>query len=115
MNQNQTEIKTPPVTLHRLVRRLTRWAWRPELDELAKIDAAQKNPPKGKVRMYCAGWRDKDWGDYYLDSIHPTPEEATAEIESLRVKHKWNENRITSCGQCVDVLFPANNVDVSMT
>jgi len=99
------------VTLHRLVRRLTRWAWRSELDELAKIDAAQKNPPKGKVRMYCAGWRDKNmsgWGDYYLDSIHATPEAATAAIESLRAEHKWSERRSTSCGQCVDVFFPPN-------
>lgn len=101
-----------PVALHRLVRRLTRWAWLPELDELAKIDAAQKNPPKGKIRMYCAGWRDKNmigWGDYCLHSIHATPEAATAAIESLRAEYKWSEGRSNSCGQCVDVFFPAND------
>ena len=95
----------------RLVRRLTRWAWTSELDALAKIDNAQKNPPQGKARMYCAGWRDKNmigWGDYYLDSIHATPEEAKAAIESLRVEHGWSEGRSTLCGQCVDVFFPEN-------
>jgi predicted secreted protein len=64
-------------------------AWKTELDALAKIDNAQKNPPQGKIRMYCAGWRDKNmigWGDYYLHSIHATPEAATAAIESLRVE-----------------------------
>jgi hypothetical protein len=85
---------------------LTRSAW-----IAAMIDNAQKNPPQGKIRMYCAGWRDRNiigWGDYYLDSIHPTPEAAAAAVESLRVKHKWGECRATSCGQCVDVFFPAN-------
>ena len=96
--------------VHRLARSLTRWAWRPEIDALAKIDEAQKNPPKGRLRMYCAGWRDKNMTEwtYYLHSIHATPEAAWAAIESLRGKHKWGEGRSTDCGQCVDVFFPPN-------
>jgi hypothetical protein len=102
-------MKTDYNTITRFIRLLTRWAWRTELDELANIDAAQKNPPKGKIRMYCAGWRDKNMiglGDYYLHSVHATPEMAKAEIEYLREKNKWSENRSISCGQCVDVFFP---------
>lgn len=101
----------PPVALHRLVRRLSRWVWKAELDALAKIDNAQKNPPQGQIRMYCAGWRDKNmigWGGYYLHSIHATPEAASAAIEALRAEHGWSEGRSASCGQCVDVFFPAN-------
>ena len=105
-----TENQTPPGgCLTRLVRRLTRWAWTPELNTLAIIAPEQKPPPQGKVRMYCAGWRDKNmigWGDYYLYSIHPTPAAATEAIESLREEHQWGDDRSPSCGQCVDVFFP---------
>jgi hypothetical protein len=92
-----------------MVRKATKWAWKSELDTLAAIERAQANPPQGMVKMYCAGWRDKNaigWGEYCLRSIHATPGDALAAIESLRAEHQWDASRKTSCGQEVSVYWP---------
>lgn len=92
-----------------VVRKLTEWAWKKELDTLMAIDCAQKNPPRGTRRMFCAGWRDKTaigWGEYYLRSIHATAGDARAAIEALRMEHQWDNSREPSCGQEVSVYWP---------